>query len=165
MSFLYQKYSVALLDSEGCEIVCRHIGVLAHVAEGESSGLLIVGYIDHSGLAGYFLGKLIDNIVCEIEFLVVFKLHIVNNTVLIHLGFHETLVDGILKVCFIHIGLNEFLNLVLNLGRSLCIGVHNDGVDFTVLSAECNLVVRNCGIIINGIAFVKDFDHIADNHL
>ena len=84
MTFQYKKYPVALLDSDGCEIVCCHIGITAHITECESSGLLFIGNVNHGGLSGNLLCQFVNNIKRKVEMLVIFECNTVYHTEFIH---------------------------------------------------------------------------------
>ena len=89
MTLQYEQYPVSLFDADGSKIICRHVGVFLHVTEGETSGLLIIGNIDHGCFSGNLLRQLVNDIKGKIELVIVFELNVVYHAVLIHRGVHK----------------------------------------------------------------------------
>ena len=164
----HQHDAIALLDTQGLEVVGALGGGLLHVLEGESPLGVIAGDVEHSQLLGILLGQGVHQIEGKVELVGVLELDGGRRAQSVLGDVDEFAPDAVAIVSLIAGG-----DLLLGggdglrggqLGDGLTRGIEDDGVEHAVLTAHGDHTVRGVGVVVDGVACAQHLGMLAHLH-
>ncbi len=165
MPLQYQHDAVAALDAERLEIIRGLAGIALDILECEAALLFVDIDINHRGLVRTFFRHCIHDIECEVEFILLAEMYGGKDALLICLADNEFLRDrmqqtGLVNICCMM--LRNVLMILRETGRAA--RRHDKCIDFAVLAAERDLIVRHGAVVIDTVALMQDLGVRTDDH-
>ena len=91
VTFEDEHYSVTLLDTQRLEVVCCLTGIFFDILESETALVVVNINIYHSCLIRTLFSHCVNDIICKVELILIFKINSTNNSLIISFTLDELL--------------------------------------------------------------------------
>ena len=121
--------------------------------------------IYHSGLIRTFLSHSVNDVICKVELILIFKMNCAEYSFVAGLALYELLGNGVQQTCLVNICKVVLCHLLMVL-RHTCSALrrHYEGVYLAVLTAESHLVMGHRAVVVDTVALMEYLCMRTDSH-